>query len=607
MAQAEQAEWARRTARDCEQGKPKPAPAAPALERPSGMPRLFWEILCARGIGAEGEMQKWLSPSLKSLRDPFVLRDMEAAVARLALARQRQETVCIYADYDLDGTSACALLKQALEWLGFERVTHYQPSRLVEGYGLHEAALRKIAAAGATLVVTVDLGITAIREAEVARELGVDLIITDHHLPKDELPAALAVVNPNRADCASGLGHLCGTGVAFYLALALRRSLQEAGVVAGGFEPKALLDCFVIGTLTDMVPLVEENRVLVKHGLLALARTQRPGLRALLQSLKLWGQPLTSQDVAIRFAPKLNALSRMELGAQPIDLYLVQDEREARRLVAEVLANNQTRVSLQREAERAAAAEIGGTSPEGCAVIASRSFHRGVVGLVATRVCQEHGVPAFVGAVDESGKIVGSGRAPEGVNLLEALEAAGDALAHFGGHAAAAGFELRAKNLNLFTERARAFFLARGPAAARMLQYDAECELRELSPEFMAWYDCLAPFGAKFPAPLLRLRGARIEQVRELNGGHLRLSLGPVPGPGSSGAFASVPSRRSAVWFAPPARHPARASLRGGAVIEALVEPQWNWFNGQKSLQLMVRDLRPASEQPLAGPVAVER
>ena len=508
---------------------------------------------------------------------------MEKSVARLVRAREAQEKVCIYADYDLDGTSACALLRRALEGLGFERIAHYQPSRLTEGYGLHEVALRKIAAAGATVVVTVDLGITAIHEANVARELGVDLIITDHHLPKESLPEAFAVVNPNRGNCPSGLGHLCGTGVAFYLALALRRSLLESGAVTDAFDPKSLLDCFAIGTLTDMVPLVDENRALVKHGLLQLAKTDRPGLRVLLQALKMWGQPLTSQDVAIRFAPKLNALSRMELGVQPLDLYLVEDEREAQRLVAEVLTSNQTRVSLQRQAEALALDKLEASPPRGCAVVIDRSFHRGVVGLVAARICQDYGIPAFVGAAEENGEVVGSVRAPDGVNVLVAMESAGDALVKFGGHAAAAGFETRAADEVRLRERLERFFEERASAEAAFAKtwaYDAECELEEIGDAFMAWYDHLAPFGQSFQPPIFRLRRAQVASVRELKGGHLRLTLA-----GSS------TRDRAAIWFSPPSGRP---SLKPGDAVEALVEPQWNWFNGRKSVQLLIQDLKLA-------------
>jgi single-stranded-DNA-specific exonuclease len=554
--------------------------------------------MSARGFTSEDDIQRWLSPSLKILRDPYVLTDMEKAVERLIQVRERGEPLVIYADYDLDGTSGLALLLKAFELMGFRDVLPYQPKRLTEGYGLHNEAIKRLyEEKGRRVLLSVDLGITAIEEVEFANSLGMEVIITDHHLPKERLPEAVAVVNPNRGNCASGLSHLCGTGVAFYLVLALRRALAERGLITNPFDPKILLDCFVIGTVTDMVPLVEENRVLVKHGLVQLAQTQRPGLRVLMQALGLWGNPLTSQDVAIRFAPKLNALSRMEMGIQPIDLYLVEDENEAQRLVEAVLSNNQTRQASQKNAEAEAMRYLEENPPGHAIFVYSASFHRGVVGLVATKLSQEFGLPTFVGSLTEDdGLIVGSARMPEGtgLNVLDAMGFAsshGDCLEQFGGHAVAAGFELKVEKATAFREALDEYFstrwLASGP---RTWVYDAEAVLDELSPVFMSWYEHLAPFGAQFAPPIFCLRGVVVDQVRVLKGGHYRLTL--ASGIGESKAM----SARTALWFAPPKTHPLLAGpgLTVGSRVDALVEPQWNYFAGKKSLQLLVQDLRPS-------------
>lgn len=548
---------------------------------PSSIPRLVWDVMTARGYTTEEAIQKWLNPSLKTLRDPFTLFDMDKAIRRLVEAREKQEHLVIYADYDLDGTSGLALLLKAFEWMGFEKVSYYQPKRLTEGYGLHNEAIQKLYDKGARLLLSVDLGITAVEEVDFARGLGMEAIITDHHLPKEKLPEAVAVVNPNRGNCPSNLSHLCGTGVAFYLVLALKRALQEQGLLANDFDPKELLDCFVIGTVTDMVPLVEENRVLVKHGLVQLAKTKRPGLRVLMQALGIWGQPLTSGDVAIRFAPKLNALSRMEMGLMPIDLYLVEDESKAQALVEAVLSNNQDRQASQKSAEAEAVAYLQANPPRSSIFVYSKNFHRGVVGLVATKLCQEYGLPAFVGSLDETdGQIVGSVRMPEGrgLNALDAMCSAQDALTQFGGHAVAAGFELQVQNAELFRERLEQFFSGRAVTAEpRVWFYDAVASLTDLSPQFMNWYEGLSPFGAQFSAPIFCVQRVRLQQVRELKGGHFRLVL----------ADGSI--TRTALWFSPPKGH---APLEPGAVVDVLVEPQWNYFNGQKSLQFLVSDLR---------------
>lgn len=540
----------------------------------------------ARGFDTEESIQKWLNPSLKVLRDPYVLTDMDKAVRRLVQARENQESIVIYADYDLDGTSGLALLLKAFEWMGFENVGYYQPKRLTEGYGLHSAAIEKLYAEGRRLLLSIDLGITAIDEVETAKSLGMDVIITDHHLPKEKLPDALAVVNPNRGNCNSGLSHLCGTGVAFYLVLALRRALLEQGLLKEAFDPKALLDCFVIGTVTDMVPLVEENRVLVKHGLLQLAQTKRPGLRVLMQALGLWGNPLTSQDVAIRFAPKLNALSRMEMGIQPIDLYLVQDETEAQLLVERVLTNNQTRQASQKNAEAEAMDYLIENPPKSSIFVYSKNFHRGVVGLVATKLSQEFGLPTFVGSLSEDeGMIVGSARMPEGLqlNALDAMAAAKDALTQFGGHAAAAGFELHEQNAEAFAEALEEFFSAKKISQEpRTWIYDAEATLSDLSPSFMVWYEHLSPFGAQFTPPTFLLKNAQLSQMRELKGGHYRLTLTD-----------SDRNSRVALWFAPPKNHPlVESGFSGVGRVDALVEPQWNYFAGKRTLQLLIQDLR---------------
>lgn len=565
---------------------------APEGEFAKQLPPLIWEIMSARGFLADEQLQKWLNPSLKILKDPFVLTDMEKAVARLVQARKQQDPIVIYADYDLDGTSGLALLLTALESMGFQDVTHYQPKRLTEGYGLHKDAIEKQWKSGRKLLVSVDLGITAVDVVEHANTLGMEVIITDHHLPKERLPEALAVVNPNRGNCPSGLAHLCGTGVAFYLALALRRALLEEGVITQAFEPKSLLDCFVIGTLTDMVPLIDENRVLVKHGLLQLAATKRPGLRVLMQALGLWGKPLTSQDVAIRFAPKLNALSRMEMGIQPIDLYIVETEKEAEDLVARVLSNNQDRQVSQKSAEAEALAYVEANPPKSSILVYSKNFHRGVVGLVATKLCQEFGVPTFIGSLsDEDGFIVGSARMPEGRELsaLDAMGTAADLLEQFGGHAVAAGFELKLDNAEAFRARLDDFFAERlVKAAPRTWLYDAEAGLADLSPSFMTWYEHMSPFGAQFSAPVFLIRGLIIQQVKDLKGGHYRLTLAGA----STGADKLS---RVALWFAPPKSHPlAGEALRQIERVDVLVEPQWNYFNGSKSLQLLIQDIRPA-------------
>lgn len=558
----------------------------------SGLPAPLREVLSSRGVSGEAELADWFKPTLKSLRDPLSLLDLEKAVKRLVKARSANEQIVLYADYDLDGTSGLALALDAFRLLGFSNVHAYQPQRLTEGYGLHSEAIKHLKTEkDITLLVSIDLGITAMEEVETANSLGIDVIVTDHHLPKTDsdgaviLPRALAVVNPNRGDCPSNLGHLCGTGVIFYLVLALRRALLEEGSLANPFDPKSLLDCFAIGTITDLVPLLHENRVLVKHGLARLAETERPGLRELLKSLELWGRPLTAQDVAIRFAPKLNALSRMGSGIQPIDLYVETDAVKARDVVSAVLSNNQDRQASQKAADEEADRILQERPPRGVVAIASEKFHRGVVGLVATKLSQRFGVPAFVGAIEgESGSIVGSARVPTGMsaNLLEAMSYSTNFLDQFGGHAMAAGFEAKRSTFELFRSSLEAWaekLKDQSDIGSHVVEYDAMCRLADLNSSFMVWHEHMGPFGAQAPIPMFLISDCLVAQVKALKGGHLRLKLAQV------GAAAI-----QAIWFGPPNDYP----IAQGNRVDLIAEVQWNHYQGSRSIQLLVSDVKIA-------------
>lgn len=591
-----------------ERGENDEASGSQAAQLASGVPRALKEVLTHRGLKTDSDLAWWFRPSLKSLRDPLLLKDLDQAIRRLVEARQKQEHVLLYADYDLDGTSGLALALEAFELLGFQNVSGYQPQRLTEGYGLHSAAIEKLhAERGVQVLVSIDLGITAMEEAAFAKGLGIDVIITDHHLPKTDdtgavvLPQAVAVVNPNRGDCESDLGHLCGTGVIFYLVLALRRALLEEGLVQTDeravFDPKRLLDCFAIGTITDLVPLQAENRILVKHGLVRLAETERPGLSELLKALDLWGRPLTAQDVAIRFAPKLNALSRMGSGIQPIDLYLETDKEKAREMVARVLANNQDRQASQKLADDEADRILKETPPNGVIAISSEKFHRGVVGLVATKLSQRYGVPAFIGAVEgESGSIVGSARVPTGLraNLLEAMAHASNHLDQFGGHAMAAGFEAKRSEFGEFREALEVWaktLVSEDELGGHVVEFDAACMLSELTPSFMNWYEHMGPFGSQAPVPMFLFSDCLVSQVKALKGGHLRLRLAQVGAPPIQ-----------AIWFSPPKIDGIEdLGLLQGQRVDVIGEVQWNHYQGSRTIQLLVSDIKIASSGIATG------
>lgn len=559
--------------------------------RSSGPPRipdLVWRILNARGLHSEEVIDSFLSPALKNLSDPAIMDGMKTAVSRLMQAYSKKEKVCVYGDFDLDGTSGLALLLRGLEWLGYEHVRGYQPKRLTEGYGLHAHAIEEFSRQGVSLVVTVDVGITAHEAVERANELGVDVIITDHHLPQGELPSAVAILNPNKGTCQSGLGHLCGTGVAFYLILALRSSFRQMNWLKVDFDPKKLLDCFAIGTLTDLVPLVGENRILVRHGLIELARTERPGLQALLEELGLGGRALGSQEVAIRFAPKLNALSRMEMGILPLDLYLANSRKDANELVGKVMANNELRLRVQGEAYEEAVLQANDRNQQGYIWVWSDRFHQGVIGLIATKLAQTFQVPAFVGSVHtEKGTVTGSARSPfvGATSVLNALEFSASSLKKFGGHSPAAGFEVELNNVEGLDARLGEFFSLSKAEKTKMpsLAYDVVCDLDEINAMFMTWFAHLEPFGTGWEPVVVRIDNLEIVAVRQLRGGHYKIE---VKDPKSS-------QRIDILWFSPPPQHAFfRPKDSTGRAVDILGEPQWNFFAGKKSIQLLVKDLK---------------
>lgn len=550
-------------------------------------PPMIGRILASRGFADSAQVDKLLFPKLTEMKDPLLLNGLDKAIERLGRAALNKEKICIYADFDLDGTSGLALLKTGMLALGFEEVLHYQPKRLSQGYGFHADVVEELHKQGVTLIVTVDVGITANPAVERAQNLGVDVILTDHHLPGEVLPPAYVVVNPNQEADDSGLGYLCGAGVAFYLLRALKRYFfDHPQLPKNDFDLKDVLDFFTIATLTDMVPLVEDNRVLVKHGLVKLAETKRPGLRALLAELDLENRSLTSQDVAIRFAPKLNALSRMESGVLPIDLFLVDDAGTAQNMVRQVIKNNSTRVQLQSDAETEALELLKDWTHKDFVFVASRNFHRGVVGLIATKLSQVFNRPAFVGSWGDDNVIVGSARLPQGQEacLVQAMASAEDLLSRFGGHSAAAGFELHSENLPAVVDRLNTYFqdLHEKPKALEVY-YDVEAKLSDVGAPLMKWYDFVGPFGTGFTTPLIHFSNVLLQSKKSLKGGHWRLKLVESDGKGT----------HEALLFSPSPRH--LQTLESATYVDILGELQWNYFAGQKTVQILVRDLKAHS------------
>jgi single-stranded-DNA-specific exonuclease len=553
-------------------------------------PFLVQRILSARGISSSESLDQFLNPKLSNLKDPFLMQDMDKAVQVLCAALETQQKICIYGDFDLDGTSGVALLLQGLSEMGFQNLMWYQPKRLTEGYGFHAKVVESLFREHQVkTILTVDVGITSHEAAQAAKNLGMNVVITDHHQPLETLPPADAVVNPNRKDDISGLGYLCGAGVGFYLLRALARKLLESGKIFDGqVKLKNLLDCFTIATVTDMVPLIEDNRTLVKQGLVELARTQRLGLQALLNELKFTGRPISSQDLAIRIAPKINALSRMELDVRPIDLYLVNNESQASELMTKVMEQNSTRVQLQGSGEQEAFDLMKQQEHLDFVFVCSKNFHRGVVGLIATKLSQESRKPSFVGSISEDGIVTGSARRPQdfALSLLEIFNSAKEDFDRFGGHDAAAGFELHISKLESVKEKFQSFLEKKKlePLEIRHF-FDAEAKASELSEGLMKWMDMIGPFGQGFEVPVLKIENCRILEKRILKETHLKLKLD---------SETAVGRGLEALYFSIPPEHWGR-ELNPGDRIDVLGEVQWNYFAGQKSIQVLIKDLKRRS------------
>jgi single-stranded-DNA-specific exonuclease len=484
------------------------------LARELRIPPAAAGILWNRGYRDAVTATRFLDPRLEDLHDPFLLKDMDRAVSRIRLAFQRRETIEIHGDYDVDGVTSTVVLRKALEMAdGAAPVSWHIPHRLLDGYGLRPEAVDEAAARGVGLIISVDNGIRAEAAVRRARERGIDVIVTDHHLPEAELPPALAVINPSRHDCSYPNPNLCGAGVAFKLAHA---------ILAGAGWPKArlyrVLESFLklvaIATVADIVPLTGENRIIVRHGLNGLNDPRNPGLRALLAATGFAGRTPNATEVGFRIAPAINASGRMESAGQAVRMFLTADAEEAARIAAELVALNRERQAAERAIvdeilERCLAQPV--TSSEAALVFWGEGWHRGVVGIVASRVMQRYHRPAIVLGV-ENGVAQGSGRSIAAFHLLDALESMRDLFTKFGGHAHAAGLTLPAASLEMLRDRLRAYAGQRLTAEdmCPVVEIDAVIDLADINEDLWMALERLAPFGMENDRPLFAVRGATL-------------------------------------------------------------------------------------------------
>ncbi|MGB8889455.1 MAG: single-stranded-DNA-specific exonuclease RecJ [Candidatus Korobacteraceae bacterium] len=487
------------------------------------LPVSLARLLAVRGIQTAEQAHKFLSPSLQDLHSPYLMTGLRAAVERLRAAIERGETVLIYGDYDVDGTTAIVILKTALEICG-GKVDYHVPHRIREGYGMRDEVIEQAADRGIRIIISVDTGIRAFAAAETAERRGIDLIVTDHHLPQaDGVPKALAVVNPNQQGCEYPCKSLCGAGVAFKIAQAL---LVESG-------RERLLPSFLkmvaIATIADAVPLMGENRVFAKLGLEGLRKPVNAGLRALLANCDLDGsRPLGAGDIAFRVAPRLNAAGRMDIAERVIQLFTEKDAGKAAEMAMQLNELNGNRQQEEQRILDEIQQKIE-SSPEMkdayCLVVDGDNWHRGVIGICATRIVERYCRPTLIFSC-EDGEAHGSGRSISAFHLLEALESCPELFTRFGGHSHAVGCTLPVERIAELRSRLDAYARQRLTPAdfVPVLEYDAEVGLEDIKHDFWLALQKLEPFGVGNPVPVFVARNTKLVQpARVLKEKHLKL------------------------------------------------------------------------------------
>ncbi|MEY8418179.1 single-stranded-DNA-specific exonuclease RecJ [Oscillospiraceae bacterium 44-5] len=551
-----------------------PCPAGQQELEEAGLPPLLAGLLAARGIVRPEEARRLLSPGSEPIPDPSLLKDMDRAAQRVRLALERGELIAVYGDYDVDGITATCLLTQFLTARG-GRIVPYIPSRLGEGYGLNPEAVQLLAGQGVGLIITVDCGITAVEETALATRLGMDVVITDHHACKEELPPAAAVVDPHQPGCPYPFKGLAGVGVALMLTLAVAGP-EEAQEVFHRF-----CDLAAVGTVADVMPMTGANRAIVSLGLAQLDPPQRIGFASLIRCAGLEDRPVTSVSVGYTLAPRINASGRMGMAEVAVELFLTQDPIRADELAVQLCELNRERQGIEGDIFQQCVHYLEENPQEDAIVLAGNHWHQGVVGIVASRLAERYARPCFMICLD-GGIGKGSCRSWGDINLFALLSSCSGLLENFGGHALAAGFTVREENipaLALALRRAIADS-CQGQALPSVLEVDMAVAPQHLTVEAVESLDRLEPCGTGNPRPVFLLQGAQVHTMSQVGRGrHLKLKLE------SRGAALD------AIYFSSQG---SELGLYPGCRVDVVFYPQINDFRGARSVQLQVVDLRLA-------------
>ena len=550
-----------------------------ALDRlmEAGYPYLVSGVLASRGVSSAEEAAECLSREEFLVHSPFLMADMDKAVARIQSAIDSGEKIAIFGDYDVDGITATCILVDYLKNRG-ANVMHYIPRRVEDGYGLSHDAIEGLRRSGATLLVTVDCGITGVEEVEFARSLGMDTVVTDHHECKEQLPDAVAVVDPRRADCPHPFKHLAGCGVALKLVLALGGVDREEALFARYCTLAA------IGTVADVMPMWGENRTIVSRGLASLERSDFIGLHALLKEAGLAGRDISSVQIGFVLAPRINAAGRMGAADMAAELLLCQDSLKAQEMAKALCALNRERQSVEQEIYSQAEQMIE-ELPEAqrhALVLSSEQWHQGVVGIVASRLSEKYARPSFM--VHISGGVgKGSCRSWGGFNLFAALEHCSDLLLGFGGHELAAGFTIAEENIPAFREKMNEYALCRGTDKAVESALEVDMELRRVGDVTLNELEALSalePYGSGNARPVFCVLGATLCRAQNVGQNrHLKLQLG------------KGTARLDGIFFSATTEN---CGCREGDRVDAAFYLQINEFRGNRTVQMQLVDLRPS-------------
>lgn len=532
------------------------------------------QILINRGIENEAEASLFLNSTLFDLPSPYLMKGMDKAVERIKKALDNREKIAIYGDYDVDGVTSTALFYTFMKGLGAD-IAYYNPDRMKEGYGVNAEAVRKLAGDGVTLIISGDCGITAVKEVEEARSLGVDFIVTDHHKPPEELPNAVSILNPQLSDCKYPGKGITGVGVVFNLVIALRRALREDGFF-GKEEPNLAeyLDLVALGTVADCAPLMDVNRIFVREGIKRMENPKRIGILALKEASSINGG-ITSYDLGFKLGPRINASGRLSSAAKAVELFISEDIEDAREIAKALSKENSNRQNMEGEILKQALAQVEsgeGVLRENSIVLASRGWHPGIIGIVASRIVERYERPVIMIAVDEGGTGKGSGRSVKGVNIYAALSECRDLLLQFGGHEQAAGLSIREDSIEKLRDLFERAISDLGADYTATLDIDCAVSLEEVTETLISELGQLEPYGIGNPEPVLLAESVEVVSKRVFKDKHIGLKVRQGGKP------------IDAVWF--NAGEGADIADR----IDLVFTPEFNVWNGKKEIRLKIWD-----------------